>query len=57
MTTKSKSRKVNGYIKVYLKWQDLSHKADVIYHDVQIRRGALNGAQMAEANRILGQVS
>ena len=50
---KSKSRKVNGYIKAELTRLTL-HRAYLEADDeVKVRRGALTGGQIAEADRIL----
>lgn len=51
---KSKSRKVNGYVKAVLKRDKLARKLAEAQSEVTIREAALKGGQLAEALRILG---
>jgi hypothetical protein len=50
---KSKSRKVNAYVKLVLKYRDAIRKADRMLPEIRLRRAALSGGQLAEANRLL----
>lgn len=69
--TRSRSRKVNGYVKAVLaldavrrKREDrydrvvrpLDRKRDALTAQVAVRTGALSGSQLAEARRILAAV-
>ena len=51
---KSRSRKVNGYVKAVLKRDKLARKLAEAQSVVTIREAALKGGQLAEALRMLG---
>jgi len=50
---RSKSRKVNTYVRLVLKYRDAIRKADRMLPEIRLRRAALSGGQLAEANRLL----
>jgi hypothetical protein len=69
---KSVSRKVNGYVKVVLRLEEvrrkreerydrhvrpLDRKRDVLVAEVAVREKALSGGRLAEARRILAAVN
>ncbi len=69
---RSKSRKVNGYVKAVLALEavrrrreerydryvrPLDRRRDVLVAEVAARERAMNGGQQAEARRILGTIS
>lgn len=52
-TEKSKSRKVNKYVKMQLEIMALNNKLNELGDQATLLHGSLNGAQAAEAKRIL----
>jgi hypothetical protein len=53
---RSKSRKVNAYVRVALKRMKVYHEYERLTVELNARMNALNGAQLGEAARILTDV-
>lgn len=57
MTIKySKSRKVNSYVKLCAKYAKLDEKCTEVSREMAVRYRALTGGQIAEANRLVGEL-
>lgn len=56
MIEKSRSRKVNGYVKAVLLRDKLAKKLANAQAEVTVREAGLKGGQMAEALRILNGI-
>jgi hypothetical protein len=54
---KSRSRKVNGYVKAVLALEAARQRRDELAAEVAARTRALSGGQHAEAQRILGAMT